>query len=54
MDGAPNVRAMEIIEEMEPGRRGAYGGAVGYFSFSGNMDSCITIRTFVIKDTEHN
>ena len=41
---------MEIIEEMEPSRRGAYGGAVGYFSFSGNMDTCITIRTFVIKD----
>jgi len=50
LSGAPKVRAMEIIEEMEPGRRGAYGGAVGYFSFSGNMDTCITIRTFVIKD----
>jgi anthranilate synthase component I len=37
---------------MEPGRRGAYGGAVGYFSFSGNMDTCITIRTFVIKGDE--
>ena len=43
---------MEIIEEMEPARRGAYGGAVGYFSFSGNMDTCITIRTFVIKENE--
>lgn len=52
LSGAPKVRAMEIIEEMEPGRRGAYGGAVGYFSFSGNMDTCITIRTFVIKDEE--
>ncbi len=52
LSGAPKVRAMEIIEEMEPGRRGAYGGAVGYFSFSGNMDTCITIRTFVIKDGE--
>ena len=52
LSGAPKVRAMEIIEEMEPGRRGAYGGAVGYFSFSGNMDSCITIRTFVIKDSQ--
>jgi len=52
LSGAPKVRAMEIIEEMEPGRRGAYGGAVGYFSFSGNMDTCITIRTFVIKDNE--
>jgi anthranilate synthase component 1 len=52
LSGAPKVRAMEIIEEMEPSRRGAYGGAVGYFSFSGNMDACITIRTFVIKDGE--
>jgi len=52
LSGAPKVRAMEIIEEMEPNRRGAYGGAVGYFSFSGNMDTCITIRTFVIKDKE--
>lgn len=50
LSGAPKVRAMEIIEELEPSRRGAYGGAVGYFSFSGNMDTCITIRTFVIKD----
>ena len=50
LSGAPKVRAMEIIEELEPCRRGAYGGAVGYFSFSGNMDTCITIRTFVIKD----
>lgn len=41
---------MEIIEETEPTRRGAYGGAVGYFSYAGNMDSCITIRTFVIKN----
>jgi len=50
LSGAPKVRAMEIIEETEPTRRGAYGGAVGYFSYSGNMDSCITIRTFVIKN----
>lgn len=50
LSGAPKVRAMEIIEELEHGKRGAYGGAIGYFSFSGNMDSCITIRTFVIKD----
>jgi anthranilate synthase component 1 len=49
LSGAPKIRAMEIIEETEPTRRGAYGGAVGYFSFSGNMDTCITIRTFVIK-----
>ena len=50
LSGAPKVRAMEIIEETEPATRGAYGGCVCYFSFSGNMDSCITIRTFVIKD----
>ena len=50
LSGAPKVRAMEIIEETEPGTRGAYGGCVCYFGFSGNMDSCITIRTFVIKD----
>ncbi len=50
LSGAPKVRAMEIIEELEHGKRGAYGGAIGYFGFSGNMDSCITIRTFVIKD----
>jgi anthranilate synthase component I len=47
LSGAPKVRAMEIIEEMEPTRRGSYGGAVGYISYSGNMDSCITIRTVV-------
>jgi anthranilate synthase component 1 len=47
LSGAPKVRAMEIIEEMEPTRRGPYGGAVGYISYSGNMDSCITIRTVV-------
>ncbi|MEW6008439.1 MAG: anthranilate synthase component I [Candidatus Omnitrophota bacterium] len=47
--GAPKVRAMEIIEELEPTRRGPYAGCVGYFSFSGNLDSCITIRTIVIK-----
>ena len=41
---------MEIIEELELTRRGTYGGAVGYFSFSGNMDTSITIRTFYIKD----
>ena len=41
---------MEIIEELEPVRRGPYAGAVGYFSFSGNMDTCIAIRTLVIKD----
>jgi anthranilate synthase component 1 len=48
--GAPKVRAMEIIEDLEPTRRGPYAGAVGYFSYSGNMDTCITIRTLIIKD----
>lgn len=47
LSGAPKVRAMEIIEEMEPTRRGPYGGVIGYFSFSGNMDTAITIRTIV-------
>jgi anthranilate synthase component 1 len=50
LTGAPKIRAMEIIEELEPVRRGVYGGAVGYFSFSGNMDTCITIRTILVKD----
>ncbi|MEW6215727.1 MAG: anthranilate synthase component I family protein, partial [Nitrospirota bacterium] len=50
--GAPKVRAMEIIEELEPIRRGPYAGAVGYFSYSGNMDTCITIRTLIIKDNK--
>src|SRR3990170_6860930 len=50
LTGAPKVRAMEIIEEIEPCKRGAYGGSVGYFGFSGNMDMAITIRTLVIKD----
>ncbi len=50
LSGAPKIRAMQIIDELEPIRREIYGGAVGYFSFSGNMDLCITIRTLVIKD----
>jgi anthranilate synthase component I len=49
VSGAPKIRAMEIIDELEPERRGPYAGAVGYFGFSGNMDFCITIRTFVMK-----
>lgn len=49
VSGAPKIRAMEIIEELEPTQRGPYAGAVGYFSFSGNMDTAITIRTIVIK-----
>ncbi len=50
VSGAPKIRAMEIIDELEPTRRGPYAGAVGYFSFSGNMDTCITIRTILVKD----
>ena len=51
LSGAPKVRAMEIIEELEGSRRGPYGGAVGYFSFDGSMDSCITIRSLLmLKD----
>jgi len=50
LSGAPKVRAMEIIEEMEPTRRGLYGGAVGYISFNGNMDTAIAIRTLLIKN----
>jgi anthranilate synthase component I len=50
LSGAPKVRAMEIIEELENERREIYGGAVGYFSYSGNMDMCIAIRTLVVKD----
>ncbi len=49
VSGAPKVRAMEIIDELEPERRGPYAGAVGYFGFSGNMDTCITIRTIVMQ-----
>ncbi len=49
LSGAPKVRAMEIIDELEPCRRGPYGGAVGYVDFSGNMDTCITLRTLVLK-----
>ncbi len=47
--GAPKIRAMEIIDELENIRRGPYAGLVGYFSFSGNLDTCITIRTIVLK-----
>jgi len=49
LSGAPKVRAMEIIDEIEPEKRGPYGGAVGYVDFSGNMDTCITIRTIILK-----
>jgi anthranilate synthase component I len=50
LSGAPKVRAMEIIEELEGTRRGLYGGAVGYFSFDGSMDTCITIRALLMQD----
>jgi anthranilate synthase component 1 len=50
LTGAPKIRAMEIIDELEPSRRGPYGGSVGYFSYTGNMDFCITIRTMLILD----
>ena len=49
VSGAPKIRAMEIIEELEPSKRGPYAGAVGYFSFSGNMDTCIALRTLTVK-----
>ena len=50
VSGAPKIRAMEIIAELEPDRRAAYAGAVGYFDFAGNMDTAIAIRTAVFKD----
>jgi anthranilate synthase component 1 len=49
VSGAPKVRAMQIIDELEPDRRGPYAGAVGYIDFSGNLDTCIAIRTIVLK-----
>jgi anthranilate synthase component 1 len=50
VSGAPKVRAMEIIDAVEPQKRGPYGGAVGYIDFTGNMDTCIALRTLVMKD----
>ena len=50
LSGAPKIRAMEIIDEVEQEKRGIYGGAVGYLSWNGNMDTAIAIRTAVIKD----
>jgi anthranilate synthase component I len=50
VSGAPKIRAMEIIDELEENKRGIYAGAVGYFSYDGNMDTCIGIRTIVVKD----
>ncbi len=52
VSGAPKIRAMEIIEELEPTKRGVYAGAVGYFGYSGNTDTCIAIRTLVIKNNK--
>ncbi|NOR80476.1 MAG: anthranilate synthase component I, partial [Methyloprofundus sp.] len=50
VSGAPKIRAMEIIDEFEPVKRGVYSGAVGYISWSGNLDTALAIRTAVIKD----
>jgi anthranilate synthase component I len=50
LSGAPKIRAMEIIDELEPVKRGFYGGAIGYLSYSGDLDTCIHIRTAVVKD----
>ena len=50
VSGAPKIRAMEIIDELEPVKRGVYAGAVGYLSWAGNMDTAIAIRTAIIKD----
>ena len=50
LSGAPKIRAMEIIDELENVRRGLYGGATGYMDFGGNMNFCITIRTMIKKD----
>ena len=52
LSGAPKIRAMEIIDELEPVKRGVYGGAVGYWAWNGNMDTAIAIRTAVIKNGE--
>ena len=50
LSGAPKVRAMEIIDELEKEKRGIYGGAVGYFSANGTMDTCIVLRTAIVKE----
>ena len=52
LSGAPKVRAMEIIDELETLRRGPYGGCVGYIDYSGNLDTAIAIRTMLVKDGE--
>jgi anthranilate synthase component 1 len=50
LSGAPKVRAMQIIDELEPVKRGGYGGAIGWVSYTGELDTCIHIRTVVVKD----
>jgi anthranilate synthase component 1 len=50
LSGAPKVRAMQIIDELEPVKRGGYGGAIGYLSYTGDLDTCIHIRTVVVQD----
>jgi anthranilate synthase component 1 len=50
VSGAPKVRAIDIIQKLEPTDRGIYAGAVGYFDYAGNMDTCITIRTLVLEN----
>ena len=52
VSGAPKVRAMQILDELEPERRGPYAGAVGYLSYAGDLDTCITIRTLVVRGDE--
>jgi len=54
LSGAPKVRAMEIIDQLEPEKRGVYGGAMGYLGWNGNMDMAIAIRTALIKDGRLN
>jgi len=50
VSGAPKIRAMQIIAEIEPSQRGCYAGALGYFGYDGNLDSCIMLRTSLLKD----
>jgi anthranilate synthase component 1 len=50
VSGAPKIRAMQLIARLEGTRRGSYAGALGYFSYDGNLDSCITLRTALLKD----
>ncbi len=50
VSGAPKVRAMQVIDELEPTRRGPYAGAIGYIDYRGNIDTCIALRTMVVQD----